>query len=113
MGKSLALIDYNPLNLQLFAQQGIPSFSGNGADPALLTRAGIQHAKVVIVVVPDDQQGLNIVRACRELNTSCIIMARARYSLNIGAFKRAGAQTVICEEANVRDMLSDILAEAT
>ena len=112
MGKSLAVIDYNPLNLQSFAQEGIPSFSGDGADHDLLENAGIRKAKLVIVVVPDDRQGLNIVRACRDLNTSCMILARARYSLNIGEFKRAGAHTVICEEANVCDHLMNMLADS-
>lgn len=111
MGNSLALIDFNPLNLQTFAQQGIPTFAGDGADHDLLESAGIRKAKLVLVVVPDDRQSLNIVRACRDHNTSCVILARSRYSLNIGALKRAGAQLVICEEANVCDKLMTMITE--
>ncbi len=113
LGKSIALVDYNPLNLQSFAQEGIPTFAGDGADHGLLVNAGIRKAKMVIVVVPDDHQGLNIVHACRSLNTSCMILARSRYYLNIGAFRRAGAQTVICEEVDVSDKLISMLADVS
>lgn len=109
LGGSVCLVDFNPVNLHPFEQNGIATVVGDGADQKNLRAAGIDHADAVFVTVPRDDLSLNVVRSARDMNPTLQIVARARYSLNVSLLKRAGANRVFCEEERIADELVDIL----
>ena len=110
MGKSVCLIDFSPINLHRFAQEGFTTISGDASSPKILQKAGIDKASMVYVTVPDDMIAMSIVRSCHELNPKCTIMCRARYQLNIKPLQRAGAEMVVCEESNVCNTLLKLVS---
>ncbi len=110
-GKSVCLVDFNPVNLHPFAQLGLETVAGDGADEDVLQAAGIGRAELILVTVPRDDLALNVVRACRQLNPTAVILSRSRYRLNIQPLKRAGAETVLCEENNICDALVKMIAD--
>ncbi len=108
---SVCLIDFNPVNLQSFNQNGIPTVTGDGANYDVLRKAGIGRASVVFVTVPRDDLALNVVNSVTAINPTAIIAARSRYRLNVSPLERAGARLVLCEENYVADELVKLLAE--
>ena len=108
---SVCLIDFNPVNLHPFNQNGIPTVTGDGANYDVLRQAGIGRASAVFVTVPRDDLALNVVNSVRAINPTAIIAARSRYRLNVAPLERAGARLVLCEENYVADELIKLLAE--
>ncbi len=104
--RSVCVVDFNPVNLQPFSQNGTPTVAGDGADHEILRRAGIGHAKLVFVTTPLDELTIGVVKSARALNPTAEIVARTRYRINVAPLQRAGAGFVLCEEnAIAEDML--------
>ena len=110
MGKNVSVIDFSPINLYKFAQEGLSAIAGDATKTDVLQRAGIEQASAIFVTVPDDMIALSIVRACRDMNPSCSILCRVRYNLNIKPLQRAGAELVVCEETNVCNSLLKLVS---
>ncbi len=98
MAYKVILIDRSPVNLHPFAQQGFHSIEGDAADPDVLKRALVESWEFAVVCVPDDPTAMQVIRAIKELNRRCLILARCRYLANTGFLKRAGADHVITDE---------------
>lgn len=109
MGVNVAMIDFNPVNLQPFKQIGVGTVAGDGADQDVLRTAGVDYADAIFVTVPKDELALNVVKSARDMNPTLPILARSRYCLNVSPLKRAGANQVFCEEEQLADQLIEIL----
>lgn len=104
--RSVCVVDFNPVNLQPFNQNGTPTVAGDGADHDVLRRAGIGRAKLVFVTTPLDELTIGVVKSARALNPTAEIVARTRYRINVAPLQRAGAGFVLCEENSIaEDML--------
>lgn len=110
-GVDVCLIDFSPLNLQPFAQQGFHTTAGDACDLEVLTRADTQNAHLVVVTVPADPTAIDIVTSIRELNPTCKILVRCRYLANMAGIKRVGADTVISEEVEASLAFARLLDE--
>ena len=110
-GIDVCLIDFSPLNLQPFAQQGFHTTAGDACDPEVLTRAATQDAHLVVVTVPADTTAIDVVTSIREMNTDCKILVRCRYLANMSGIKNAGANAVISEEVEASLAFSRLLDE--
>ncbi len=88
MGMDVCLVDLSPVNLYAFAQQGFRTIAGDGQEPEVLYHAGVPHASLVVVTVPDDAVALQIVRVVRHLAHNVPILVRCRYQASIPLFKR-------------------------
>ena len=109
MGVDVCLIDLSPVNLHAYAQQGFRTVSGDGVDPEVLDRADAAHARLAVVCVPDDPIALQVVKALCRLNPRCAVVVRCRYQSNTLALKKAGADTVVSEEAEASGALLRVL----
>ena len=109
MGVDVCLIDLSPVNLHAYAQQGFRTVSGDGVDPEVLDRADAAHARLAVVCVPDDPIALQIVKALCRLNPRCAVVVRCRYQSNTSALEKAGADTVVSEEAEASGALLRVL----
>ena len=104
--RSVCVVDFNPVNLQSYSQDNVPTVAGDGADHEVLRKAGIGRARLVFVTTPNDDLTINVVRSARALNPTAEIVARTRYRINVAPLQRAGAGFVLCEEnAIAEDML--------
>jgi CPA2 family monovalent cation:H+ antiporter-2 len=111
MGMDVCLVDLSPVNLYAFAQQGFRTIAGDGQEPEVLYHAGVPHASLVVVTVPDDAVALQIVRVVRHLARNVPILVRCRYQASIPLFKRAGVTAVVAEEVEASLALLKHLAE--
>ena len=111
LGSSVCLIDFNPVNLQPFKQNGTATVVGDGADQNILRAAGVERSDAVFVTVPRDDLAINVVRSARDMFPTVPIIARTRYNLNAPLLKRAGATRVFCEEERIADELVQILKQ--
>jgi CPA2 family monovalent cation:H+ antiporter-2 len=76
----------------------VPYIFGNAGHRRILEAADAEHAALVIVTVPDDQQAEFAVRAARALNPRVPIVARAHHRGADEALRAAGATEVIQPE---------------
>lgn len=100
-GYDACLIDFSPVNLHPFAQQGFRTLAGDASDGDLLRRADAPHCRLAVVAVPDDAQARRIVSAIRQLNASCPLLVRCRYGASQQELRKLGATAVLSEEAEL------------
>ena len=105
MGVDVCLIDNSPINLHPFAQQGFRTVAGDARDLSVLKRAHADLCSLIVVSVPDDDAALRIVKSVREQNQTLSILVRCRYQSNIQRTLKAGATSVVSEEAQVSGKL--------
>ncbi len=104
-GIDVRLVDFSPINLHLFAQQGFHTVAGDARDPQVLKRADAENCSLSVVSVPDDQNAKEIVTALRALNADSTILVRCRYQGNVAAMRRAGANGIVSEEGEASKAL--------
>ena len=73
--------------------------------------AGAGRAEIIAVTTPRDDVALNVVKSCQQANPTSVILARARYRLNVQPMKRAGAEFVFCEENKICVALLNLVKE--
>lgn len=112
-GKNVCVVDYSPLNLQPFAQQGFRTVSGDATTSEILDLAGATQASMIVVCVTRDETALQIVRAVRAVNRNCFLLVRCRFQSNVPLVVKAGASEVVSEEAQANDALFAILKNYT
>lgn len=110
-GIDVHLIDFNPLNLQSFAQLGFPTVAGDATEPETLLRAHVDECRIAVVTVPSDMTAGDIVSTIRRLNPTCRIIVRCRYKANVKGIKRSGANVVLSEEEEASQAMGRLLEE--
>jgi len=98
-GVDVAAVDLSLVNLHPLAQLGFHTVAGDARQPHVLRRAGAADCTLAVITVPDDRAALEIVRALRGLNARGRVVVRSRYQLSAHDIQRAGADTVVSEEA--------------
>jgi voltage-gated potassium channel len=95
-GNLLVVIDLDEERLARISQHGeFPTLKGDGADEEILTAAGIQKARGLAIVLPDDKDNLLATVTARQLNPSLRIVARCAEVHMIDKLLRAGANAAI------------------
>lgn len=70
-------------------------YVGEGADRDLLTRAGIESARSVVLTTNDDATNIYLSIYFRKINPELIIVSRITHDRNIESIHRAGADFVV------------------
>jgi CPA2 family monovalent cation:H+ antiporter-2 len=78
--------------------QGTRVVFGDAGRPEILLRANIQHARIVVVSIPDPVAIRTIISQARQLAPDVAIVARGRYNRFVGELAEAGADDVVDEE---------------
>lgn len=81
-----------------FQRRGVPTLLGDAANSEILTHAGLDHARALVVTVPDETAAELVVSAARDLAPSLPIIARAATGEGVRRLKHDGAQSVIHPE---------------
>ncbi|GIW88400.1 MAG: potassium transporter KefB [Isosphaeraceae bacterium] len=105
MGLEVRLLDLSPINLQPFEQSGFHAVAGDARDPAVLRRAGVAEADLIVLSVPDDAIAIQILQTIRELNRNTTILVRCRFQSSTNRLKALGATAVVSEEAEASGRL--------
>jgi CPA2 family monovalent cation:H+ antiporter-2 len=81
-----------------FRQRGIPTLFGDAANSEVLDYAGLEHARALVVTLPDEASTELIVAAARAVAPDLPIIARAATTLGVSRLTKLGAQDVIHPE---------------
>lgn len=79
-------------------QQGAPTLYGDAADSEVLDHAQLDHARALVVTLPDEAATEVVVAAGRDQNPTMPIIARAATQTGVEQLFRLGAQDVIHPE---------------
>jgi voltage-gated potassium channel len=89
------LIDQHEAALAAWPHQfGIP-VQGDATEDAVLRRAGVERAKVMVAVLPSDADNLYVTLSARVLNPNLFIVARAEQEAAEAKLRRVGANQVV------------------
>jgi monovalent cation:H+ antiporter-2, CPA2 family len=97
-GVPYRIIEMNPDTVRKERKKGESILYGDAAQPGVLMRAGIDKARILVVVVNDPFATQQTVRVARELNPGVYIIARTRFVGEVATLVDLGADDVIPEE---------------
>lgn len=98
-GQSLIILDQNPGRVDQAIQDGLLAISGDAVDDSVLIEAGIDRAKSLSTVLPNDAMNVFITLSARDLNESIQIIARAESPATERKLFRSGATRVVMPAA--------------
>ncbi|MDH5542848.1 MAG: cation:proton antiporter [Nitrospinota bacterium] len=97
-GISYNILEMNPATVRKFAALGEPIHYGDATRERVLSHAGIETARVLVVAISDPAMERRVVPLARQMNHALHIVARMKYVTEIEPLLRLGADEVITEE---------------
>jgi Trk K+ transport system NAD-binding subunit len=97
-GLAVTIIEMNLSTIEKQLDLDKKIIYGDVRDPDTLTRAGISHADVLILAVPNEEDAVKACRTARGLNPDIFIAARTNFVSKGMLCTQAGADCVIVEE---------------
>jgi CPA2 family monovalent cation:H+ antiporter-2 len=92
------VLEMNPETVQVERQKGTPIVYGDAAHEAVLRHVQIEAARVAVVAISDAAATRRVVELARRLNPGVYLIARTRYSQEVGPLSALGANEAIPEE---------------
>jgi monovalent cation:H+ antiporter-2, CPA2 family len=92
------VFEMNPETVRTERAKGSPIVYGDASQEAVLRHGHIETARVVVVAISDAAATRRIVELARRLNPAVYIIARTRYSQEVGPLVTLGANEAIPEE---------------
>lgn len=92
------IIDMNPDTVAEEREKGEPIFFGDATSPEILTHAGIETARILVIVINDSLSTRAVTRLARQMNRDLYIIVRTRFTTEATALLELGADEVIPEE---------------
>lgn len=103
-------IDTNPYTVRNQSRMGEHIIFGDASKPEILTHAGIEQARIVVVAISDAAASRRLVSLARKMNPSIHVIVRTRYLLEMEPLFMLGANEVIPEEFETSvEILSRVL----
>lgn len=97
-GVRYSVIEINPAIVRELRNRGVPAYYGDAGSDALLNRAGIERARVLVVTVSDLVAARAAIRRARALNPGIAIVTRASSRAEVQVHRDAGADEIIQPE---------------
>lgn len=97
-GVPYIVVELNPQTVTRTSRSGLSIVQGDIAEDAVLRAAGVEHAKLLLLAIPDDAAVLRAIEAARRINPSIRIVARCRRVSTAIEATRRGADHVLSEE---------------
>lgn len=79
-------------------REGEPLFYGDCTEAKSLLRVGVDHARSVVIGIPEEQASIQCIREVRQLNEEAFIIARASSFVQLENLYKAGADAVVMEK---------------
>jgi monovalent cation:H+ antiporter-2, CPA2 family len=92
------IFEMNPETVRTERRKGTPIIYGDASQEAVLRHGHIDAARVVVVAISDAAATRRVVELARRLNPGVYIVARTRYSQEVGPLCALGANEAIPEE---------------
>ncbi len=98
LGLAYIVVESNLEYVRRLIASGIPAVWGDAARPEVMERASVDHARLLVVSVPDETSALLAVTNARRRNPALAIIVRARSAAEIPEFLHLGANEVVVPE---------------
>ncbi|HEX5690344.1 MAG TPA: cation:proton antiporter, partial [Roseiflexaceae bacterium] len=92
------VIELDAVRASAFKERGIPTLFGDAANSEILTHAGLEHARALVVTMPDETAAELVVTTARALAPDLPIVARAATTSGVRRLADHGAREVIHPE---------------
>lgn len=92
------VVDAEATRLAELEKRGVPTLFGDAANSEILKHAGLEHARALVVTVPDEATAEVVVASARALAPKLPIIARAGTQKGVARLAELGAQDVIHPE---------------
>jgi voltage-gated potassium channel len=89
------VIEDDESSLEPVDGEAYPTIIGDATEDTVLKQAGIERARGVVAVLPDDASNVYVTLTARELCPNLTIVARASDERSISKLKKAGADRVV------------------
>jgi CPA2 family monovalent cation:H+ antiporter-2 len=103
----IVVIDLNPDNVAIAERYGLTGIQGDATQTEVLEHAGVQRARVVVLVLPDHNTTRHLIHHIRNLSEDSHIIVRCRYHMRHWELLAAGAHEVADEEDQVGQQLAE------
>ncbi|MEM8835326.1 MAG: cation:proton antiporter [Planctomycetota bacterium] len=103
------------LNMKTIGKQtslGRSVVYGDASDPGVLESAGINHARILVLTIPDPLAVLGACKIARQMNPGVFIVARTSYVSQATIASGLGANAVIAEELVTAQEVERVLQNA-
>jgi Kef-type K+ transport system membrane component KefB len=95
MGKTYAIVDYDPKTIVMLAGKKIDCFYGDAENRDFLNELNLEKTKLIISTIPDLNSNLAIAEELKSVNPDCIFIATADHQSESLMLYDAGADYVI------------------
>lgn len=99
----------NREKVKALRKQGLPSVSGNAADPSVLIQAHITHAALLIIATPDPFDVRHIAEIARKLNPTIRVILRTRSDDDLIHLRKEVEGTVFCAKEELAKGMVDLI----
>ncbi len=103
----IVVVDLNPENITMAKRYGLIGILGDATQTEVLEHAGVQLARIVVVVLPDHNTTRHVIYHIRDLSEHAYIIVRCRYHMRHWELLAAGAHEVADEEDQVGQLLAE------
>ncbi len=94
-GQSFIILDYDPELMSVAEEQGHLTYVGDATDENQLQAVGIDRARALATVLPNDAANVFISLTARELNPKLMVIARGTLPSSEKKLRLAGADQVV------------------
>jgi monovalent cation:H+ antiporter-2, CPA2 family len=108
----LLVIEEEPAVVRSLQQRGLPALEGDAAQIAVLERAGVARARVLVICVPERMAVRRIIDYARARNPGLVMLARTHRESERRHLHELGASTVVMGELELALELGRRSAEA-
>jgi CPA2 family monovalent cation:H+ antiporter-2 len=95
---SYSVLEIDREMVKVMRRKGEPIYYGDCTEKKALLRAGIDHARAVVLGISDTTAICKSIAMIREINKKAFIIVRARTLDNVAALYKAGADVVVTEK---------------
>ena len=92
------IIDMNPDTVDLEQKKGEPIFFGDATNESILSHAGIEQARIMVIAINDPLSTRAITRIARSMNPNLHLIVRTQFLPEVKLLRELGADQVIPEE---------------
>jgi voltage-gated potassium channel len=97
--KPFVVIDLSADRATMAENRGFPVVTGDATEEIILHRAGIERAKVLVCVMPNDAQNVFVTLTARQMCPELMIVSRAEGPSTPKKLKQAGANHIVMPAA--------------
>ncbi len=98
LGAPRLVVDAEGTRVAELERQGVPALLGDAANSEVLHHTGLEHARALVVTLPDEAAAEIVVATAREIAPELPIIARASTREGVARLAQLGAQDVIHPE---------------